>query len=238
MIQTFADKEALSRSAAELIADQAVQIVAQQGRCSLALSGGSTPQRTYELLAQAPFRERVPWANVHLFWGDERCVPPGDQRSNYRMTKLALLDHVPIPAANLHRIRGELPPQDGAADYEREVKQFFAGRDPSFDLVLLGLGDNGHTASLWPGTPVVHETERWLAEVYVAEQDLWRVTMTARLLNEAALTAFLVSGAAKAPVVREIRTGPFQPDHWPAQLIKPRTGRLLWLLDREAARLS
>lgn len=235
MTQSYPDKEALSRAAAELFVSEAKKATAARGRFSVALSGGNTPKRAYELLARQPFREKVPWGAVHLFWGDERCVPADDERSNYRMTRLALLDHVPLPNAQIHAIRGDLPPPQAAQEYETLLQAFFQGGPPRFDLVFLGLGDNGHTASLWPGTPVIHELKRWVAEVYVAEQDLYRVTMTAPLLNEAALLAFLVAGADKAPVIREVRDGKHDPDRLPAQLIRPRNGQVLWLMD-DAAR--
>jgi 6-phosphogluconolactonase len=235
MIEIRDDLEALSRAAAELFARQAQEAAAQRGRFSVALSGGNTPKRTYELLAQPPLRDQVPWPQVHVFWGDERCVPPADPRSNYRMARQALLDHVPIPAAQVHRVAGEKPPQQAAADYQLDVQQFFQGAPPRFDLVYLGLGDNGHTASLFPNTPVLQERQRWVAEVYVAEQSMYRVTMTALLLNQAALVAFIVSGAGKAGVLPEVIEGPPDTQRLPAQLIQPAPGQLLWLVDRAAA---
>lgn len=233
--QTHADLRTLSYAAAELFARQATVAVATQGRFSATLSGGTTPKSTYEFLSQAPLRDTVPWKHVHLFWGDERCVPPDDARSNYRMTKRALLDQVPIPPANVHRIRGEIPPAEGAAAYEAALRDYFGSDAPSFDLMLLGVGTNAHTASLFPHTPVLAEKNRWAAEVYVAETDLWRVTLTAPILKQAALTVFVVSGADKAAVVHDIRFGSWDPDRKPAQLIQPVNGRLLWLLDRTAA---
>jgi 6-phosphogluconolactonase len=235
MIQTYADPEALSRAAADLFVAQARLAVTANGRFGVALSGGHTPRRTYELLAQSPWRDQVAWGQVHVFWGDERCVPPDDARSNYRMTREALLDHVPLPATQVYRIRGELAPAKAAAEYQTLLEKFFQGGPPRFDLVFLGLGDNGHTASLFPGTPVLEEKTRWAAEVYVAEQNLYRVTLTAPLLNQAAVVAFLVAGADKAKVLQEVRTGPFEPQRLPAQLIQPANGQLLWLVDRAAA---
>ncbi len=235
MMQVYPDLEALSRAAAEIFVAEAREAAAKRGRFAVALSGGSTPKRTYELLASPLCRGLVPWRQVHAFWGDERCVPPDDPRSNYRMTREALLDHVPLPPGQVHRIRGELPPAEGAADYEAVLRQFFGGKRPRFDLNFLGLGTNGHTASLFPGTPVLDEVQRWAAEVYVAELDMWRVTLTVPVLNEAAVTAFLVAGADKAAVLKEVRAGPRDPRRLPAQLIRPRDGQLLWLADRAAA---
>jgi 6-phosphogluconolactonase len=234
MIQTYPDLEALSRGAADLFTELARSAVKDRSRFSVALSGGSTPKRTYELLATAPWRDQVPWGQVHIFWGDERCVPADDPRSNYRMTRLAWLDHVPIPPAQVHPILTPTTPQQAAMDYEAELKGFFGQGPPRFDLVLLGMGTNAHTASLFPGTPVLKETKRWAAEVYVAEQDLWRVTLTAPLLNQAAVLAFLVSGGDKAAVLREVIKGPRDPERLPSQLIQPGNGELRWLVDQAA----
>lgn len=237
MIWVYADLESLSRAAAGFFVQQARQAVQAHGRFSVAISGGHTPQHTYELLAQQPFRDRVPWAQAHVFWGDERCVPPDDPRSNERMARRALLDHVPIPPAQIHPIPCTQAPRQAAEEYEALLRDFFAGRPPSFDLALLGLGENGHTASLFPGTPVLEERERWVAEVHVAEQDVYRVTLTAPLINQAAVVAFLVAGAAKAQVLHEVLEGPSDPHRLPAQLIQPTSGELHWLVDQEASSL-
>ncbi len=233
--QVFPDADALMRGAAEFFVEKARAASAARGRFSVALSGGSTPKRAYELLATEPYRKRVDWGRVHFFWGDERCVPPDDSRSNYRMTREALLDHLSLRGDQVHRVRGELPPAEGAEDYESVLASFFGAGPVRFDLVLLGLGTNGHTASLFPGTPVLIETKRPAAEVYVAELDMWRVTLTAPVLNAAATAAFLVSGADKADVVREILRGPRDPNRLPAQLIRPESGDATWLLDKPAA---
>jgi 6-phosphogluconolactonase len=237
MIRVYADLESLSRAAADLIAAQANLAVAARGRFSLALSGGSTPRRTYELLAAPPFKDQAPWDRMHVFWGDERCVPPDDPRSNARMAREAWLDHVPISAGQIHPIDCARDPDAAARDYEAGLRRFFAGAAPRLDLVLLGLGDNGHTASLFPGTPVLQEQERWAAAVYVAAGDLYRVTLTAPLINQAAHVVFLVAGGAKAAVLRDVLHGPRAPARLPAQLIRPDGGELLWLADREAAAL-
>jgi 6-phosphogluconolactonase len=235
MIKVYPDLESLSQAAATLVVDRANQAVAARGRFDVALSGGNTPRRTYELLRAHPRWDQAPWHRMHIFWGDERCVPPDDPRSNARMATDAWLDHVPIPATQIHCIECAPSPAAGARRYEAHLRQFFSGRPPRLDLVLLGLGDNGHTASLFPGSPVLQESERWVAEVYVAEQDLWRVTLTAPLINQAALVVFLVAGQSKAGVLQEILHGPQDPQRLPAQLIKPQPGDLLWLLDLAAA---
>ena len=236
-LAVYPDLEALSRAAAELFVEHARQAVANCGRFSVVLSGGSTPRRTYELLSAPPARDQVPWERVHIFWGDERCVPANDPRSNSRMARRALLDRVPIPPGQIHPISCGQEPRESAEHYEGVVRAFFAEGPPRFDLVFLGLGENGHTASLFPGTSVLDERRRWAAEVYVAEQRLFRVTLTAPLLNQAAILAFLVSGAGKAAVLREVLDGPEDPQRLPAQLIRPTNGSVRWLVDRAAGSL-
>jgi 6-phosphogluconolactonase len=235
VIQVYPDLESLSRAAAALLVAQAHLAVAARGRFGVALSGGHTPRRTYELLAAPPFRRQTPWDRVHVFWGDERCVPSSDPRSNARLARKAWLDHVPIPKAQIHPMNCALDPAAAARRYETGLQEYFAGRPPCLDLVFLGLGDNGHTASLFPGTRVLEEQERWAAAVYVADQNLWRVTLTAPLLNQAAVVAFLVAGPGKAKILREVLHGPRDPRRLPAQLIQPQSGDLRWLCDLQAA---
>lgn len=235
MIEVYPDLEALSRAAAALLVKQANLAVAARGRFSVALSGGATPRRTYELLAAPPWVDQAPWGRVHVFWGDERCVPLGDPRSNARLAKEAWLDHVPIPGDQIHPLDCTRDPAATARQYEAQLRGFFAGQPPRLDLVLLGLGDNGHTASLFPGTTVLAERERWAAEVSVAGQDFHRITLTAPIINQAAMVVFLVAGKSKAGVLREVLHGPRDPARLPAQLIQPQNGDLLWLTDLEAA---
>jgi len=237
MIRICDDLEALSRATAELFTAEARQAVKDRGRFSVALSGGDTPRRTYELLAQEPFRDLVPWQNTHIFWGDERCVPANDLRSNARMAHQALLDHVPVPQHQVHPMVCDRSPQEAAVAYEALLHGFFAAGSPRFDMILLGLGENGHTASLFPGTPVLEEPQRWVAEVYVAEEGLHRLTLTASAINQAALVVFLVSGYAKDPILRKVLEETQNPGGIPARMIKPADGKLLWLVDRDAASL-
>lgn len=237
MIWIYADLESLSHAAAGIFVQQARQAIQIHGRFSVALSGGHTPQHTYELLAQPPFRDRVAWEHVHIFWGDERCVPPDDARSNERMTRQAWLDHVSIPEAQIHPIRCADSPGQSARQYEALLREFFKGQAPSFDLVFLGLGEDGHTASLFPETPVLQEQEDWVGEVYMAEQDLHRVTLTTPIINQAAMVAFLVAGTAKAGILRAVLEGPSGDRRLPAQLIRPTHGELHWLVDQEASSL-
>jgi 6-phosphogluconolactonase len=237
MIWLYDDYTALSEAAAGIFVQQARQTAQVKGWFSVALAGGHTPQRTYQILARPRHRDRIPWGQIHIFWGDERCVPPEDPQSNARMARQALLAQVPIPPSQIHPIPCSRSPQVAAEQYEGVLQAFFGGQPPRFDLVFLGLGENGHTASLFPGTPVLGEQERWVAAVHVAEQDMNRVTLTAPLINQAAVVAFLVSGASKAAILREVLEGPSDPNRLPAQLIRPAGSDLHWLLDRDAASL-
>jgi 6-phosphogluconolactonase len=238
-VQVYPDAASLTRAAAEHFVARAAEAVTARGRFTVALSGGSTPRSTYTLLASDEFAPRVDWPRVHAFWGDERCVPPDDPDSNYRTAHEVLLRHVPIPAGNVHRIQGELEPEPAAREYERALLTMFGsspgGSPPRFDLVLLGMGDDGHTASLFPGTAAIHEGKRWVVAHYVDKLSVWRVTLTPAVINAAAHVTFLVSGAAKARRLREVLIGPFQPDRLPPQIVQPADGRLLWLLDAAAA---
>jgi 6-phosphogluconolactonase len=235
MIQVYPDQESLSRAAAQLVVEQAGQAVKARGRFTVALSGGRTPRRPYEILGQPPCRHQVAWDKVHIFWGDERRVPADDPRSNARLARQAWLEHVPIPLDQIHAIPGHLPPEAAAQAYEARLRAFFAGQPPSFDLVLLGLGEDGHTASLFPHHKVLKEKVRWVCEVYLAPAEPPRVTLTPVILNQAAVLAFMVAGAAKARVLQEVVQGRPDPERLPAQLIQPEGGRLLWLVDQEAA---
>ena len=235
MIRVFNDYEALSQAAAEMFIDLADQAIDSNGRFSVALSGGNTPHRLYEILAVDPFREKVYWEAVHVFWGDERCVPLNDPRSNFLMARRTLLDRVPISADHIHPILGDLPAALAATDYEIELQKFFGKQSPEFDLILLGLGDNAHTASLFPHTPVLSEKERWVDKVFVAEQSMYRVTLTAPIINQAKAVIFLVSGADKASALQSVLEGAYHPHEYPAQLIHPNDAHPIWLVDKAAA---
>ena len=242
MIQVFASAEALADAVARHIVTCAADAVATTGRFTIALSGGSTPKAAYSRLATGDTRpmRACPehsegaglWRLTHVIWGDERCVPPDDPRSNYRMAREALLDRVPIPPDHIHRIRGEDDPRRAATDYERELRMLLTD---SLDLVLLGLGEDGHTASLFPGQSAVHEAERWVMAVPPPSGDIWRVTLTPAVLNLAKNVTFVVSGASKAQRLAEVLEGPFNPDLLPAQAIRPTQGRLTWMVDEAAA---
>jgi 6-phosphogluconolactonase len=241
-ITVYPDNESLISGAADFIADQAGRAIAERGRFTLALSGGNTPRPVYARLATAEYRDRIDWSKVLVFFGDERCVPPDDPRSNYLMVRTALFDHVPLPPENIYRIRGEEAPEKAAADYTYALQRTFggdtvAGGPPpeGFDLILLGMGGNGHTASLFPGLSAVTETFRWVMALYVEVVGMWRVTMTPAVINAARQVAFLVSGANKADMLQWVLEGPYQPVVLPSQIIKPTPGELHWLLDAPAA---
>ena len=238
-VEVFEKIDLLTRRAAELFVECANGAVAKRGRFAVALSGGRTPQGLYTLLAQgADYRDRIPWRATHFFFGDERCVPPDHPDSNFRMAKEAMLSKLEIPAENIHRVRGELPAARAAEDYEEELRRFFAlaeGQAPNFDLVLLGMGAEGHTASLFPGTDAVQERRRLVCAMWVPKLSAFRVTLTPPVLNAAELVVFLVAGADKAVALEAVLEGQPDPDRYPAQAIQPTQGSLIWLVDRAAA---
>ncbi len=235
MIRVYKDMEALSHAAAELFVVLSRQASMICGRFSVALSGGETPRRLYEILATSPYRERIHWDEVNVFWSDERCVPEDDPLSNELMARQVLLDHVPIPPGQIHPIRCDLVPREAAANYEQEMREFFSTQNPNFHLVLLGLGTNGHTASLFPQTPVLNEKTRWVSEVFIPELEMHRVTFTAPFINQASQVVFLVSGLDKSEVLVKVLEGPYQPHQLPAQLIRPKGAHPIWLVDRPAS---
>jgi 6-phosphogluconolactonase len=225
----------LERGAAELFVDLAVAAVEARGRFTVALAGGATPRPVYARLATPEFAGRIPWDGVHVFFGDERCVPPTDEQSNFRMACEALLEHVPLPPEHIHRIAGEDDPALAALSYEQELGRVFRSQaPPAFDLIQLGLGENGHTASLFPGTAGLRELDRWVVAQYVEILDAWRVTLTPAVINGAREVVFLVSGAGKADVLARVLAGPYEPELLPAQLVQPRRGELRWLVDAAA----
>ena len=226
-LRILKSKEDLARAAAEHFARKSSEAVVQKGSFTVALSGGSTPKALYELLANQ-FRDRIPWSNIHFYWSDERHVPPDHPDSNYRMANEAMLSHVPVTPANVHRVISENPAADAARDYENTIKEI--GENPRLDLILLGLGADGHTASIFPGSEVLHETKRLVAAPWVEKLNTYRITMTLPLINNGASVVFLVSGAEKAEIVKEVLEGP---EKYPAQAVRP-NGELIWMLDQDA----
>jgi len=234
------DKSALAERAAEFVVEKTQQAVAARGRARIAISGGSTPRATFEVLAEGggALGKRMPWDKLDLFWVDERCVPPDHPDSNYRMTRKALLDYVPLKPDQIHRIEGELEPDEAAARYEAELRQCFrlgTTEAPQFDLIQLGMGPDGHTASLFPHTDALREIVKLVTANYVEEKDMWRVTLTWPVINQASQVFFLLSGAEKALILNEVFEGQHDPERLPSQLIRPAGGILTLLLDRAAA---
>lgn len=236
-VKVYPGAKELAKAAASWFAELAEDAIWKRGRFVVALSGGSTPRPTYERLASAQVSRKIDWFNVHFFWSDERAVPLDDEDSNYRMAKEALLDHAPVLKSNIHPIQGNLDPQLAADLYEHKLVALLgAGREaPRFDLILLGLGDDGHTASLFPHTAAVNERQRLVAANYVPQHAAWRITFTAPLINAARNVGFLVTGQDKAGALAQVLQGPHRPEVYPAQLVKPSPGELAWLVDEAAA---
>jgi 6-phosphogluconolactonase len=238
-IRQFADVQALYAAAAEVFDAVAVEAVRDRAVCRVALAGGSTPKRLYALLAGDRWRGKLPWDAIEVFWGDERHVPPDHPDSNYQMAAGAMLSRVPIPAARVHRVRAEdADPQAVAAAYEADIRAAFDMPDgvPRFDLILLGLGADGHTASLFPGTAALAERERLVVANWVSTMSAHRITLTLPVLNAARTVVFLVAGDDKATAVQAVLQGG-SGALLPAALVQPVSGRIVWLLDAAAARL-
>jgi 6-phosphogluconolactonase len=233
----------LTAAAAERFVAAAAAAIHATETFTVALSGGSTPRALYALLASPEYASRVQWEHVHVFWGDERCVPPDDEASNYRAAREELLDRVPLRVTNIHRIRGEEHPDAAAERYERDLRAAFdtltgppqCAAGACFDMVLLGLGTNGHTASLFPHLQAVREQTRWVMAENVETLQMWRITLTPAILNQAAQTLFLVSGRGKAAILKRVLYGARDVDELPAQAIMPANGKLHWLVDAGAA---
>ncbi|MEO6315960.1 MAG: 6-phosphogluconolactonase [Chitinophagaceae bacterium] len=238
-LHIYKNNDALSVEVANWITDYIIKTLKKQDRFTLVLSGGGTPQKLNTLLAASPYKEKIDWSKLHIFWGDERFVPFTDERNNAKMAFDTLLDHVPVPASQIHRMNTEnIIPEVAAGEYEKILRRYFPPTVPataSFDLVLLGMGDDGHTLSLFPGTHVMHEENKWATSLFLKQQDMFRITLTRTLVNRAACIAFLVTGPGKAIALKEVIEGDFQPDLYPSQVIRPITGELHWFLDEAAA---
>jgi 6-phosphogluconolactonase len=236
------DRAALARRTAQYLVEMAAEAVDARGLARIAISGGSTPKAAFQLLADPHqrFRAAMPWDLLDLYWVDERCVPPDDADSNYRMTREALLSQVPLPGNQVHRMEGELDPEAAAARYESELRNSFrleGAESPRFDLVSLGMGDDGHTASLFPFTTAIHEMGRLVTANHVPQKDTWRITLTWPVINHASSVFFEIAGEDKAERVREVFMGPHDPERLPSQLIWPSSGILTLFLDKAAAAL-
>jgi 6-phosphogluconolactonase len=235
-IHIFNDLEELSRAAANLFIEQAVQSISERNRFLVALNGGSTPTRLFELLA-TDYHENVDWSKVHVFWGDERCVPPADSGSSYGQARDILLSHVLIPDSNIHRIKGELGPAEASKDYSLTLRGFASPplEWPRFDLVYLGMGEDGHTASLFPGSPVDVSEPTMPVTAHYQDRPANRVTLTPIVFNSARMVVFMATGEKKAIPLAEVLSDRYNPAKYPAQRIDPKDGRLIWLVDGAAA---
>ncbi|MEC5147112.1 6-phosphogluconolactonase [Chitinophaga sp. 212800010-3] len=229
------DPTQLSENVAAWISNYIQEVLQDQERFTFVLSGGNTPKQLYTLLAKAPYSKVIPWEKIHFFWGDERDVPFEDDRNNARMAFETLLDKVPVNPDNIHVMRTDIGPAESAAEYEKILKSYFGEDDLTFDLVLLGMGDDGHTLSLFPGTEVVHEKKAWVKAFFLQAQDMYRITLTAPVVNSAACVLFLTTGANKALTLKNVIEGTFNAEKFPSQLIRPEDGELHWFVDEAAA---
>ncbi len=235
-VKILPDSDSLTRYTIERIARIGMATLQVNETFSIALSGGSTPVPVYEGLARAPFSEMLDWERVHVFFGDERCVPPDHEDSNYLMAYNTLLKHVPIPESNIYRMRGEDDPQQAAKAYEAELYDFFGDADTWFDVNLLGMGEDGHTASLFPGTEAIHEDERMVIAHHVEKVGRWRISLTPPGILRSSNIMFLIDGASKADALREVMEGAYQPDVYPSQVVaRSDHEHLVWLLDAAVA---
>lgn len=233
-IKVLPTPEALAAYAAAQIVEAAQVAVELDGQFSLVLAGGATPKALYQILATDDYRTQIDWTRVHVYFGDERCVPPDHPDSNYRMASESLLSKIPIPGDNIYRIRGEIDPEQAATEYGQLLKERFGDGGP--DLILLGMGDDGHTASLFPNTKALQETRHRCVSNYVEKLNAWRITVTAPFINRAKRVLILVAGANKAARVQEVLEGSPDPQRLPIQLIQP--ANLTWLLDSQAAGMT
>jgi len=240
-VQVFSNPAEVARGAARLFVDYAWQSIAKDGQFMVALSGGNTPRKMFELLSSDEFRGQVDWAKIHVFWSDERAVPPESDESNFAMARRALLIRVPIPEGNVHRMEAERAGIGRAAhDYEEVLRKYLELDDrgfPRFHLILLGVGKDGHTASLFPGTRVLRQTSRWVSTPMVTKLNMRRMTLTLPVLDAAMRVVFLVTGSEKAEILRDVVEGKAEPPY-PAQLVRPRhQGIKIFLVDKAAAAL-
>src|ERR1700744_5007001 len=227
-INVFNNENEVLNGLANYFVETAAKSIADHGQFSVALSGGNSPKKLYELLASAAYRDKVEWGKVHFFFGDERYVPHTDPQSNYLMAKKAILEPLEMSYRQIFPVNTSVSPEEAAAKYTSDINLYFAGVDPRFDLVLLGLGDNSHTASLFPHTPVLHAKTASVKEVFLKDQDVYRITMTAPLINLAHHIAYLVYGEGKAEAVHHVIEDKTNIEEYPAQLIKPSDGDLQW----------
>ncbi|MBL3658604.1 6-phosphogluconolactonase [Fulvivirga sediminis] len=236
MIKVYNSQQEASEAMAEEFKNIANQSIKERGRFNVSLTGGSSPKVLYKLLAEKPLVDQIPWDKTFVFWGDERCVPFDHEDNNAKMAFDLLLDKVPLPKDNTFRMDGRSNPSEGAQEYERILKQHFKNEDPAFDLILLGMGGDGHTASIFPGTEVINEKDKWVDTGYNAELKSDRITLTAPFINKARNIFFGAFGEGKAETLKSVIEGDYRPSEYPSQLINTEQGNLVWYLDEPAAK--
>ena len=235
-LHIFDDKETMSEQLASWIAHLVQDTLKNQDYFTLVLSGGGTPKLLFEKLASGEYKNKIDWKRVHIFWGDERAVPFDDDRNNAKMAYDILINHIDVPSGQVHIMRTDIEPKLAAEEYEKILHQYFDKTSNSFDLVLLGMGDDGHTLSLFPGSPIIEEHEHWVNSVYNEQQKMYRITLMPVIVNKASNIVFMVDGAKKANILQRVIEGPYIPLKLPAQIVKPSNGELSWFLDKAVAK--
>lgn len=235
MLHVYKTPDEVSHALAEWITTNIETTLQKQDRFTFVLTGGNSPKQLYELLAAAPYRDRINWSKLHIFWGDERAVPFDDSRNNAKMTYEHLLNKVPVVPEQVHIMDTTLSPDNSAKAYETILHGYFPKEGTTFDLVLNGMGDDGHTLSLFPHTPVIHEKNAWVTSFYLDAQQMYRITLTAPIVNRARKVAFITFGTNKANALYEVLRGEFNVDQFPSQIIQPESGQLHWFVDEAAA---
>lgn len=233
---TYNNLDELSYAVADWMVSYISDTLKNNDRFTISLSGGSTPQKLYTLLATEPYKQKIDWSKMHIFWGDERVVPFEDDRNNAKMTYDTLLNHVPVPASQVHVMKTDIDPEAAAAQYDDILHRYFDQHETTFDFTLLGMGDDGHTLSIFPGSELVDEKSAWVKAIYVPAQKMYRITCTVPVTNKSAKVAFLTAGSNKASVLKQVTKGEFNPTLYPSQLIHPGNGELYWFIDKEAAK--
>ncbi|MHB1921659.1 MAG: 6-phosphogluconolactonase [Chitinophagaceae bacterium] len=231
----YQDLHEISIHLAAWITDYIGETIGETGRFTWALSGGNSPKELYQLMGKSPYRERIDWSKMHIFWGDERDVPFDDPRNNAKMTFDTLLNQVPIPKDQIHIMRTDIPPEKSAEAYQNLLHNYFAKEGKSFDLTLLGMGEDGHTLSLFPGTAVIWEKNAWASSFYLPSQSMYRITLTPPIVNRSSRIVFLTCGLNKSKALQAVLEGPYLPDQFPSQVIQPDSGELHWFIDQDAA---
>jgi len=235
-LHIFDNKEILRDKLAQWICDLVSARLKHQQFFTMVLSGGGTPKILYQKLASEKYKSKIDWTRLHVFWGDERVVPFNDERNNAKMACDNLLNHVNIPASQIHIMRTDIEPNFAVAEYRKLLHSFFDSTSYSFDLVLLGMGDDGHTLSLFPGSLIIEDHRRWVNAIYHETQEMYRITLMPLLVNKAREIVFMVDGEKKAPVLEKVLEGQYKPSLYPAQIISPVNGELHWFLDKDAAK--